>query len=59
MGLQGSLSVMQQCGCLRATDEISLRHIQVLFAVKPLLVLHADEWQAPTGICLTDTRPAS
>lgn len=46
---------MQQFGCLRAADAISLQHIQVLFAVKPLLVLHADEWQAPTGICLTDS----
>jgi len=59
MGLRGSLSMMQQLGCLRVADAISLRHIQVSFAVKPLRVLHADEWQAPTGISLTDTRPAS
>lgn len=49
--------MMQQFGSLRAADAISLQHIQVLFAVKPLLVLNADEWQALTGICLTDTRP--
>lgn len=56
-GAWGSLSMMQQFGSLRAADAISLQHIQVLFAVKPLLVLNADEWQALTGICLTDTRP--
>lgn len=51
-GTRGSWSVMQHFGCLKEADAICLKHAQVLFAVKPQLVLHADGWQAPTGICL-------
>lgn len=43
--------MMQQFDCLKEADAICLQHAWVLFAVKPQLVLHADGWQAPTGIC--------
>lgn len=46
-GAGGSLSVMQHFSCRRAADEISPQHVQVLFAVEPLLVLHADGGMCP------------